>query len=317
MSNVLVIGDVMLDCYYWGTVSRISPEAPVPVVNLDDVTYALGGAANVAANVMSLGGEAILMGVTGRDHEAASLKTILRDVGVTDYIVEERDRKTTTKTRVVAAGQHMLRIDNEDTNPLYLKSGNKLRSRMQQVMTDSRAVVISDYAKGTINETMAVDIIHYANGNGVPVFVDPKGNDWAKYANAFCITPNMKEFLEYYNTNYNAEISTVEEIMVVAPEIADHLNLDYLCVTLGAGGILVTGGDANLNIIVLTDEVDVADVSGAGDTVIASFAVDAWSITDPLEIDMVRAAGYANAAAANAVSQVGTVAVSMFEVDYD
>jgi D-beta-D-heptose 7-phosphate kinase/D-beta-D-heptose 1-phosphate adenosyltransferase len=305
----------MLDCYFWGDVSRISPEAPVPVVSLGEVTYVLGGAANVAANVSSLGMECVLMGVKGKDGEATKLSGLLRDIGVTDYLVGELDRPTTIKIRVVAGGQHMLRIDNEDTSPLYINSGNTLRSRMNQVIKDCGAVIISDYAKGAVSEQMAVDVIALANKNKVPVFVDPKGIDWVKYADAFCVTPNKKEFIEFFNNDFDSEISTVEEIIAVAPEVAEVLNLTYLCVTLGDGGILVS--DRESATVIPAVKVTAVDVSGAGDTVIAAFAVDAAGIVNPLEVDMIWAARFANKVAAVAVSKLGTVAVAYHEVEYD
>lgn len=314
MAKVLVIGDVMLDCYYWGKATKISPEAPVPVVDLEEITYVLGGAANVAANVSSLSGDCVLLGVMGKDQEGQVLSSLLRDVGITDYLVAEKDRPTTTKTRVVAGGQHLLRIDCEDTDPLFVKSGNTLRSRMKQVVKDCHVIVISDYAKGAVSEQMAVDVIGLGIKHHIPVFVDPKGTDWAKYANAFCVTPNMKEYIEFFNTNYNSEISTVEEIIATAPEIVHEFGLNYLCVTLGGGGILVADKEVK---VYPAETIEVVDVSGAGDTVIAAFAVDAAGIEDPLAVDMKWAAIFANRAAALAVSKLGTVAVPFYEVEYD
>jgi D-beta-D-heptose 7-phosphate kinase/D-beta-D-heptose 1-phosphate adenosyltransferase len=274
----------MLDCYYWGDANRISPEAPVPVVDLTEVTYVLGGAANVAANVVSLGQDCILMGVIGKDEEAVVLTRLLRDLGVTDYLVVEKDRPTTTKSRVVAGGQHLLRLDNEDTSPLY----------------DAR--------------DMAAYAIRLGIKYHIPVFVDPKGTEWAKYRNAFCVTPNMKEFIEFFNYDFNSEISTIEEIIAVAPEVVEVFDLNYLCVTLGDGGILVADKEVN---IYPAEKAEVIDVSGAGDTVIASFAVDAAGIEDPLAVDMKWAAKFANRTAAVAVSKLGTVAVAFYEVEYD
>jgi D-beta-D-heptose 7-phosphate kinase/D-beta-D-heptose 1-phosphate adenosyltransferase len=223
VSKILIVGDVMLDCYYWGTTSRISPEAPVPVFELDSVSYVLGGAANVAANVSSLGGrwsEPILMGVVGKDKEADKLKELVRDVGITDYIVAEKDRPTTTKTRVVAGNQHMLRIDCEVKNTITVSSSNKTRSRIKQLMPEMGAVVISDYAKGMVSSAISVEIIMAARKHNVPVFVDPKGTEWGKYVDAFCVTPNKKEFIEFYNTHYHSYISNITDIMGVAPAVA-------------------------------------------------------------------------------------------------
>lgn len=320
VSNILVIGDVMLDRYYWGRTSRISPEAPVPVFELDEVTYVLGGAANVAANVASLSERwdtAILMGLVGKDLEADVLRGLLREIGVTDYLVAEKDRPTTTKTRVVAGGQHMLRIDCESTAPLFATSGNTTRSRMKQIMNDVGAVIISDYAKGMISTAMAVDVIHYADQHNVPVFVDPKGTEWGKYVDAFCVTPNLKEFLEFYTTHYGSRIKTISEVAKVAPVVAHEYGWDYLVITLGGDGILVAPSNGTAKIVDAV-KVEVADVSGAGDTVIAALAVDAAGIEpDYFEEDfnMLIAAEFANEAAGVAVSKLGTVAVSLRDVE--
>jgi rfaE bifunctional protein kinase chain/domain len=316
VDNILVIGDVMLDCYYWGRTTRISPEAPVPLFELDEVTYVLGGAANVAANVSSLGGNwqtAILMGLVGKDREGEILKSLVRDIGITDYLVSEKDRPTTTKTRVVAAGQHMLRIDCENTKALYSTSSNTTHSRMKQVMSGVGAVIISDYAKGMISNAIAVDTIHKAFAEDVPVFVDPKGIEWSKYVDAFCVTPNLREFIYFYNATFYNSIGTISEVAKVAPSVAAQYGWNYLVVTLGAEGILVAEANTGAK-VVSAKKVEVADVSGAGDTVIASFATKAASLEDPKEINMIRAAEQANAAAAVAVSKLGTVAVSIFEV---
>jgi rfaE bifunctional protein kinase chain/domain len=159
-----------------------------------------------------------------------------------------------------------------------------------------------------------VDIIELGIKHHIPVFVDPKGTDWDRYANAFCVTPNKKEFIEFFNTNYNSEISTIEEIVAVAPDIVEDLQINYLCVTLGDGGILVADKEVN---IYPAEKVEVADVSGAGDTVIAAFAVSTAGVEDSLAVDMKWAARFANKAAAIAVSKLGTVAVPFYEVEYD
>jgi D-beta-D-heptose 7-phosphate kinase/D-beta-D-heptose 1-phosphate adenosyltransferase len=315
----MVVGDVMLDCYYWGSVNRISPEAPVPVVNLDEVTYVLGGAGNVAANVVGFRHDAILLGVKGKDKEGEILTSLLRDHGITDYLAVEKDRPTTTKTRVVAGNQHLLRIDSEVTQPLYIRSGNTLRSRMKTVLSTCNAIVISDYAKGAVSEQMAADVVGLGKKHKIPVFVDPKGTSWVRYGDAFCITPNRKEFVEFYHVNYGGKLDSIEEIVAVAPNIVYEFNLTYMCVTLGADGILLANED-EVHVLPVDDRVEVADVSGAGDTVIAAFASSAAGIEDPCTIDMrdmKHIVGYANAAAGIAVSRLGTIPVSLYEVDYD
>lgn len=320
MSNILVIGDVMLDRYYWGRATRISPEAPVPVFEIDNITHVLGGAANVAANVASLGGRwetAILLGLVGKDAEADIVRGLLRDRGITDYLSAEKDRPTTTKTRVVAGGQHMLRIDRESTNPLYIATGNKVRSQLKHLIKGCSAIIVSDYAKGVVSTAIAVDVMMEAQLHKVPVFVDPKGVDWGKYVGAFCVTPNLKEFITFYNASYLSFISSIEEVMKVAPSVAREYDWEYVVVTLGGDGILTASHDGEVS-IVPARKVEVADVSGAGDTVIAALAVDAAGIEKDYfeeDFDISIAAEFANEAAAIAVSSLGTVAVSMYGDD--
>jgi D-beta-D-heptose 7-phosphate kinase/D-beta-D-heptose 1-phosphate adenosyltransferase len=318
VDNILVVGDAMLDCYYWGEVNRISPEAPVPVVTLKEITHVLGGAANVAANVMGMGFEPILVGLKGKDAEGQILSSLLSDHGITDYLAAERERPTTTKTRIVSGGQHMLRIDMEDTVPMYIRSGNTIRSRIKGVLSETLAIIISDYAKGAVSEQLACDVIQWGKQKDIPVFVDPKGWKWNHYGDAWCITPNRKEFVEFYHKNYGGNLVSIEEIEAVASTVAYEFNLAYLCVTLGEHGILVANMD---EVHVLEAEtVNAVDVSGAGDTVIAALATGVAGIEDPCDVDMkdmkwvVR---YANKAAAIAVSKLGTVPVSLYEVDYD
>jgi D-beta-D-heptose 7-phosphate kinase/D-beta-D-heptose 1-phosphate adenosyltransferase len=316
VDNILVIGDAMLDCYLWGDVKRISPEAPVPVVNLEEETYVLGGAANVAANVMGMGFEPILVGLKGKDFEGQLLSNLLSDHGITDYLVAERERPTTTKTRVVS-GQHMLRIDKEDTSPMYKTTGEKIRSKIKNVLPTTLAIVISDYAKGAISNQLAADIIGMGKKHDIPVFVDPKGWKWNHYGDAWCITPNRKEFVEFYTKNYGGALKSIEAIKSVAPTIVYEFNLAYLCVTLGEDGILLA--DMNDVKVFPADTVNAIDVSGAGDTVISALATGVAGIEDPCDVkwkDMEWVVYYANKYAAVAVSKLGTVPVGLDEVEY-
>jgi D-beta-D-heptose 7-phosphate kinase/D-beta-D-heptose 1-phosphate adenosyltransferase len=318
VDNILIVGDAMLDCYLWGDVNRISPEAPVPIVALKETTYVLGGAANVGANVMGMAMEPILVGLKGKDADGVILSNLLKEHGITDYLSSEKDRPTTTKVRVVSGGQHLLRIDREATNPMYIRSGNTMRSRIKGVLPTTLAIIISDYAKGAVSGQLAADVIQWGKQKDIPVFVDPKGWKWNHYGDAWCITPNRKEFVEFYWKNYGGQLTSIDEIKAVASNVAYELSLAYLCVTLGADGILVANMD---EVHVLpAEEVNAVDVSGAGDTVIASLATGVAGIEDPCDVDMkdmkwvVR---YANKAAAIVVSKLGTVPVSLYEVEYD
>jgi rfaE bifunctional protein kinase chain/domain len=177
--KVLVVGDVMLDRYWWGGVSRISPEAPVPVVNLQKKSLAAGGAANVAANVAGLTAEPFLVGVVGRDEEARQLPAILRESGVSaDYLVALEGRPTTTKTRIVAHHQHIVRIDQEEKNALTADEQETVWAKIAELLPLVDLVVVSDYAKGLLTENLLSRLITKCGENRLPVLVDPKGKDY-------------------------------------------------------------------------------------------------------------------------------------------
>ena len=185
---ILVVGDVMLDRYFWGMATRLSPEAPVPIVQVVQVTATLGGAGNVAANLVGLGHEVIIIGACGKDPAADALAHATREYGITDYLITERDSQTTTKTRVIADRQQVTRIDEEKIKELFNKGKADIRNYIKKVLPKCKAIIVSDYAKGVVDNMLVRDILELSED--VIIFVDPKGMLWEKYRGAYCVTPN-------------------------------------------------------------------------------------------------------------------------------
>jgi len=305
---ILTIGDVMLDRYFWGVVTRISPEAPVPIVQVVQTSYSLGGAANVAANVVGMGEQAVVIGAAGKDTPAEILTKLMRDYGITDYLVAEKDRPTTMKTRVIAGSQQLLRIDNEIVRPLYQRGIAEVKNNIDKVIPECRAIIVSDYGKGVIEYNVMKHLLDNSKIT-VPVFVDPKGINWEIYRGAFCVTPNLKEFLEYYSATYRNVISSEIDLRKAAKEIVKDLYLKYLVITRGADGMLVVPAEGKIYHAEVKHVEEVIDVSGAGDTVIAALA---YKISKGAKMNV--AADYANLAAGIVVSKLGTSPIMKGEV---
>jgi D-beta-D-heptose 7-phosphate kinase/D-beta-D-heptose 1-phosphate adenosyltransferase len=305
--RILVVGDVMLDRYFWGHAARLSPEAPVPVVTVDRESLALGGAANVAANVIGLGCECLLVGVTGKDQEGADLRTLIAEMGITEYLVHESGRPTTTKTRVIAGSQHVVRLDREIWVQLYSKGRKKIEDKVMNHLNAVDAVIVSDYAKGVCEPYMLRNLMDQAREFEIPVFVDPKGLEWGNYSGAYCITPNYKEFCEYAGTNgFNSTSAVVKAALTMIKDLA----IDYMIITKGGDGMIVVPAKGS-HYHSKAQRIDVVDVSGAGDTVIAALAT--MKAQSP-KVNLQRAADYANVAASVAVSRLGTAPVRGHEL---
>src|SRR5688500_11087162 len=192
--RVLVVGDVMLDRYWWGTVTRISPEAPVPVVKLERSTFAPGGAANVAVNIRGLGAEAVLVGAVGSDSEADVITSVLRESGVDpEHLLSFNGRPTTVKTRIIAHSQQVVRVDQEKDEGLSDTDAERISETVTDLAVDVDVIVIADYAKGVVTEELVTHVINVARAAGTPVLVDPKDKDFGKYRGASLITPNRRE----------------------------------------------------------------------------------------------------------------------------
>ena len=303
--RVLVVGDVMLDRYWWGSVSRISPEAPVPVVSLESTTLAAGGAANVASNVAGLGANPFLIGITGDDPEASDLPSVFAEKGILDFELKAiPGRKTTVKTRIVAHNQQMARIDQETIDEIASADAVKMIERLERRLEEIDVVVISDYGKGFLTREILSSLILAAREMGKPVLVDPKGKDYSKYQGATMLTPNKREAAEACGI----EPASGDLVETAKQKLLIDLDLDSLLITLGEDGMTLLQKDADAANLSATAR-NVYDVTGAGDTVIATLAVAIGSGMDTFE-----AAKVANLAAGIVVERVGTTPITQADL---
>ncbi|MDA8384621.1 MAG: D-glycero-beta-D-manno-heptose-7-phosphate kinase [Betaproteobacteria bacterium] len=296
--RVLIVGDVMLDRYWFGDVSRISPEAPVPVVKIDRHEERLGGAANVARNVTALGGEATLLSVTGGDEAGAAIERLLEEERVQALLHRDASISTTIKLRVIGRQQQLLRIDFEK-QPSHEVLASALED-FGQALARCDVVILSDYGKGGL--THIARMIEWANQAGKPVLVDPKGDDYARYRNATLLTPNRAEFREVAG-NWRDE----DELEQRAQALRARLNLAGLLITRSEEGMSLYREGPTVHEKAQAREV--FDVSGAGDTVIATLAVMLSA-----GMDLVEAVRHANRAAGIVVGKFGTAVVSREEL---
>jgi D-beta-D-heptose 7-phosphate kinase/D-beta-D-heptose 1-phosphate adenosyltransferase len=296
-TRILVVGDVMLDCYVWGDVSRVSPEAPVPVVKVTKKTWFPGGAGNVAANLSSLGCEAILIGVTGRDEAGGRFRELLGDGNISDEILIDEGRPTTSKMRVMARRQQVVRLDEEEISPLSTDMEKRIFAVASEVLPRCGALILSDYGKGLFfSQEFTHRLIEMGRAANVPVLVDPKGNDWERYRGATCVTPNTAEFEGVTGKKSDDETLLIQE----AAGIREKFDLEWLLVTRGSKGMGLFGKQASPGLFAANAR-EVFDVSGAGDTVISTLAA-ALAAGMPFS----DAAGVSNMAAGIVVGKLGT-----------
>ena len=307
-SRVMVLGDLMLDHFLWGTVTRISPEAPVPVVEVNDETIRLGGAGNVAHNIHTLGATPVLVGLVGDDQHGHTLIQAIGDEGVdTGGIVTDVDRSTTVKTRVVAHSQQVVRADREDTRELAGKAFQQILEKVEGHLHDVHAVIISDYGKGVITAKILSRILPLAKEKGKFVAVDPKESHFPLYRGVSLITPNQKEA----GQAYGRPITDGTSLKEVGQGMLQRLELEALLITRGEEGMALFEGDGSLTHFPTLAR-EVYDVTGAGDTVVASFVV-----ARPAGASLKEAALISNHAAGIAVAGVGTTAVTFRELAED
>lgn len=302
--KILVVGDVMLDKYYFGEVTRISPEAPVPIARVLKVKETLGGAANVVHNLALLGCQTSIIGQVGADNHGEIFLSKLKNLGVDYSGVIETSKPTTTKIRVISGHQQMIRLDFEDASELNAAATDDLLKNFAAQLPSVDAVIISDYGKGVCTKKICREVIGACRAQKKFVVVDPKGDNWQKYFDASFITPNLKEL----NAILPRKISNVDaQIEEAAHKVIDEFNLRGLIVTRSAEGLSLIDSEKISHIKARAQEV--FDVSGAGDTVIAVFALALAG-----KIDSAAAAYLANAAAGVVVAKVGTYAVNRAEL---
>ncbi|MFP5228038.1 MAG: bifunctional D-glycero-beta-D-manno-heptose-7-phosphate kinase/D-glycero-beta-D-manno-heptose 1-phosphate adenylyltransferase HldE [Acidobacteriota bacterium] len=301
--HILVVGDVMLDRYIWGDVERISPEAPVPVVRTAHRTEQPGGAGNVALNVVGMGGRATLFGFCGDDSEGKSLEELLQRAGAATELVKIPGHPTTSKLRIVGGKQQMLRLDTEKTDGYSDEAYSALLEKLQAAIGGADAVVLSDYAKGVLTVAVCEQAIRSARRRGIPVLVDPKQRDLSRYRGATTICPNLSEL----SAATGVAARNLDGILDAGQKLVRDLDLEYLTATLSEKGISLLRPDSRFLAPAVARQV--FDVSGAGDTVIATLAL---ALAGGLEPEI--AVQLANVAAGIAVSKVGTVPVSRDEL---
>ncbi|MBF0462436.1 MAG: D-glycero-beta-D-manno-heptose-7-phosphate kinase [Magnetococcales bacterium] len=311
---VLVVGDLMLDRYLWGEVSRISPEAPVPIVRLTQETENGGGAANVALNLASLGLHPTLVGWIGADAEGVRLGALLQRAGVDIQAIHTvPDRPTITKTRIIGGHQQMLRLDREEARPLSADTLAACLEQAQRCLTQEprpQAVLLSDYGKGVLTETICQALIQVARAAGIPVLVDPKGMDYRKYRGATAITPNRRELTEAVAAEEREMIpgDDLNRLLAAGERLRAALAVDLFAVTLSDQGIaLLEANQPARRIPAMAREV--YDVSGAGDTVIGTLAAGLAAQLEPMD-----ALHLANLAAGVVVAKVGTTPITRVEL---
>lgn len=297
-ARVLVVGDVMLDRYWFGDVSRISPEAPVPVAKIEKTEHRAGGAANVARNVAALGGQAVLLSVIGDDEAGDCLNALMAEHGVETVLIRDQNIATTVKLRVVARNQQLIRLDFEDAPTHEVLDG--VKNRFRELLAECDVVILSDYGKGGL--THVVSFIEWARQAGKPVLIDPKGDDYAKYTGATLLTPNRAE-LRQVTGSWKNEADLQEK----ARALRRNLDLQALLLTRSEEGMtLFRDGEPHYQ---PTQAREVFDVSGAGDTVIAGMG-----LAMAAGLDLPEAMRLANAAAGVVVGKLGTAVCSFDEL---
>ena len=301
--KLLVIGDLIIDKYLWGDCDRISPEAPVQVVNITNENTVLGGAGNVVNNLKSLGADVDVISVIGNCKTSILLKDLLNDIGVnTKYLITQENRITPKKSRIIASQQHVVRYDNESTEEISIKSRNLIIDIFINIISNYDVVLLSDYGKGILPKNLTQLIIKSAKKYNKKVLVDPKGLNYAKYKGAFLLTPNKKEASEATRIDINDDKSLIQAMI----KIKDECSLDVSIITLSENGIAIYDNNLRIHPTVARE---VYDVTGAGDTILASLG---FALSCNYEID--NAVEFSNLAAGVVVGKIGSSTTTINEI---
>lgn len=304
-ARILVVGDLMVDHFIWGNVERISPEAPVPVVSITSESLCLGGAANVAHNIQALGGVAYVAGVTGGDAMGGMILRELRSLKIgTGGVVTVRDRPTTTKTRIIAHSQQVVRFDRERTGPLDPESSRQIEERLRKSLSKIDAILVSDYGKGTISRALMESVVRLGKKAGTPVIVDPKVKNMEHYRGVTVITPNQHEAGE----TLRMKVATDEDAGRAAVLLKGKVGCESVLITRGEQGMTLLEKDG-LVVHIPTLATEVYDVTGAGDTVASVFTLAITAGASPKISALI-----ANYAAGIVIRKVGTACITREEL---
>jgi len=303
---ILVVGDVMLDEFHWCEVTRISPEAPVPICKVLRTTLVPGGASNVALNIKKLSNTPLLYGIIGKDSTAQKLEVSLKENHIDiKGLLQQNEKPTILKSRIIAHQQQVARVDREETSPISENIENDLIRSISNILPSSKAIVLSDYLKGTLTDTCLKTLITKARELTIPVVIDPKGSDYKKYQNAHVLTPNFSEF----QAAVKSPVNTEEQIADEGFKLIESLKLDALVITRSEKGMTILTHKKERKDIP-TRAKEVYDITGAGDTVIATLALalsSNWSIFHAAEL--------ANVAAGIVVGKLGTATTTLNEIE--
>ena len=301
--HILVIGDLMIDHYLWGKCERISPEAPVQVVAIEKETSVLGGAGNVVHNLHALGAKIAVMSVVGDDNNAQELRSLLKDIQIEDTLLfTQSGRNTSKKSRIIASQQQVVRYDKESTEDISTDIQTHMLAALKKNMDSFDILLLSDYGKGVLTTSLTQEIITLAKEKGKKVLVDPKGTDYSKYSGATLLTPNKKEAI----IASGIEINNNESLQRAIVKLKETCALSVSLITLSEDGIAIF--DENLRILPTVAR-EVYDVTGAGDTVLASLG---FSLASGYDID--KAVKFANLAAGVVVGKIGSATASLNEI---
>ena len=304
--KLLVIGDLMIDHYLWGSCERISPEAPVQVINVDNESTVLGGSGNVINNLKALGAQVDVISVIGGCETSDELKILLNDINVNSkYLITQKDRITSKKSRIIAAQQQVVRYDRESTDEISTKSQTTILNTFKKIITNYDAVLLSDYGKGVLTADLTQSLIAIANDNNKKVLIDPKGLDYSKYKGAYLLTPNKKEASEATQINVHDDATLTQAIT----QLKTNCDLDVSLITLSEQGVAIYDDHDDELRIHPTVAREVFDVTGAGDTVLASLG---FALSCGLDID--NSVEFANLAAGVVVGKIGSATATLNEI---
>jgi rfaE bifunctional protein kinase chain/domain len=303
MNKILIIGDIMLDIYHYGHCNRISPEAPVPIIDFYREEKMLGGAGNVLKNLVSFGANCEIISVIGDDISGATIIEKLKELNVDpEFLFIDKIRQTTEKKRIVSSGQQLLRIDKEDKNPIDSEIEEKIITYIKNNIRKYDVIVFSDYMKGLLTSKICIEVIKVAKNNNVLTLVDPKGSNYKKYKNIDLIKPNLKEA----EILLEKKIKTTEEIKFACQKLKELLECKYVVITLAEEGIALM---SDIFETIPTQSCQVFDVSGAGDTVLASLAVCLKQ-----KYSLFEACNFSNKAASVVIRKFGSATTTIQEV---
>ena len=301
--KILVIGDLMIDNYLWGSSERISPEAPVPIVNIDNESSSLGGAGNVINNLKTLGAKVDVISVLGDCENSIKLVRLLEDINIdTKYLIKQQGRIASKKSRIVVSKQQVVRYDLESSNEINTKSQNIVVETFKKIIQNYEVILLSDYGKGVLTRKLTQSLINIANKFNKKVLVDPKGFDYSKYKSAYLLTPNKKEASESTKINIEDEETLTKAII----QLKSEFDLDIALITLSEDGIAIYDDGLRIHPTIARE---VFDVTGAGDTVLASLG---FALACEFDID--SAVEFSNLAASVVVGKIGSATTTLNEI---